>query len=48
VTPGGFELQRFLNRFPGIFLKDDGKLGPRTSEACKQIFGCYLAGDPRA
>ena len=48
VTPGGFELQRFLNRFPGIFLKDDGKLGPRTSEACKQIFGWYLAGDPRA
>lgn len=47
VTPGGSELQRFLNRFPGIFLKEDGKLGPKTSAACKQIFGRYLKGDPR-
>jgi len=48
VTPGGVDLQRFLNRFPGIFLKEDGKLGPRTSAACKRIFGSYLPGDPRA
>lgn len=47
VTPGGVELQRFLNRFPGIFLKEDGKLGAMTSNACRQIFGHYLAGDPR-
>jgi len=48
VTPGGSELQRFLNRFPGLFLKEDGRLGPRTSAACKAIFGRYLQGDPRA
>jgi lysozyme family protein len=47
VTAGGSELQRFLNRFPGIFLKEDGKLGPKSSAACKQIFGWYLKGDPR-
>ncbi|HEY0505887.1 MAG TPA: hypothetical protein VGD42_20580 [Lysobacter sp.] len=48
VTPGGAELQRFLNTFPGIFLREDGKLGKLTSEACKRIFGAYLIGDPRA
>ena len=47
VTAGGSELQRFFNRFPGIFLKEDGKLGPKSSAACKQIFGWYLSGDPR-
>ena len=47
VTPGGVDLQQFLNRFPGIYLKEDGMLGPRTSAACKRIFGRYLAGDPR-
>lgn len=39
---GGEELQTFLNRFPGIFLRVDGKLGPRTSDACHQVFGHYL------
>ena len=48
VSPGGVELQRFLNGFPGIFLREDGKLGPKTSDACRQVFGHYLAGDPRA
>ncbi|MDB5872059.1 MAG: hypothetical protein JWQ07_1501 [Ramlibacter sp.] len=48
VTPGGAELQRYLNTFPGIFLREDGKLGPRTSDAYKQVFGQYLKGDPRA
>lgn len=48
VTPGGLELQKFLNQFPGIFLKEDGKLGDRTSEANYRIFGVYLSGDPRA
>ncbi|MBE0623313.1 MAG: hypothetical protein IH606_00750 [Burkholderiales bacterium] len=47
VTPGGEALQRFLNQFPGIFLKLDGKLGKRTSDACQHIFGNYLVGDPR-
>ncbi len=48
VTPAGTELQKFLNQFPGVFLKEDGKLGRRTSEAYKRIFGRYLIGDPRA
>lgn len=47
VTPGGASLQHYLNRFPGIYLKEDGKLGPRTSDAFRRIFGRYLAGDPR-
>lgn len=48
VTPGGVELQQFLNRFPGIFLREDGRLGERTSEAYRHVFGHYLEGDPRA
>lgn len=48
VTPGGAELQKFLNQFPGIFLREDGKLGEKTSDAYRQVFGQYLAGDPRA
>ncbi|MGP1677468.1 MAG: hypothetical protein ACTS6J_09960 [Burkholderiales bacterium] len=47
VTPGGEELQRFLNQFPGIFLREDGRLGERTSDAYRRIFGQYLVGDPR-
>lgn len=48
VLPGAIELQRFLNTFPGIFLREDGKLGERSSDAFKQVFGLYLQGDPRA
>lgn len=48
VTPGGKALQAFLNSFPGIFLREDGKLGQRTSDAYRLVFGHYLAGDPRA
>lgn len=47
VQAGGVELQQFLNRFPGIFLREDGKLGDKTSDACKKVFGQFLAGDPR-
>lgn len=47
VQPGAVALQQFLNRFPGIFLREDGKLGVRSSDAYKQVFGQYLAGDPR-
>lgn len=47
VTPGGAGLQQYLNTFPGIFLREDGKLGPRTSDAFRSVFGLYLAGDPR-
>jgi len=48
VSPGGVELQQFLNQFPGIFLREDGKLGPRSSDAYRRVFGHYLVGDPRA
>jgi lysozyme family protein len=42
------ELQRALNRFPGIFVKIDGVPGERTSDAFRKVTGQYLAGDPRA
>jgi len=47
VTPGAVEFQRFLNGLPGIFLKEDGVLGKKSSAASKQVFGWYLKGDPR-
>jgi lysozyme family protein len=47
VQPGAVELQQFLNRFPGVFLREDGKLGQRSSDAHKKVFGRFLAGDPR-
>jgi lysozyme family protein len=48
VVPGALALQRFLNQFPNIYLKEDGKPGPRTSDAYRALFGTYLKGDPRA
>ncbi len=42
------QLQEALNRFPGIFVKVDGVPGKATSDACRRVFGHYLAGDPRA
>lgn len=47
VAPGGIALQHYLNQFPGIFLREDGKLGELTSAAYQQVFGHYLQGDPR-
>jgi len=41
------ELQAFLNRFPGIFVRVDGHPGLRTSEAFNKLTGHYLLGDPR-
>lgn len=41
------DLQRWLNTFPGIFVKVDGVPGDRTSEAYKKVTGAYLPGDPR-
>lgn len=41
------ELQAFLNQLPGIFLKEDGSPGKKTSAAFKEVFGFYLKGDPR-
>jgi lysozyme family protein len=40
-------LQRWLNTFPGIFVKIDGVPGKLTSEAYQKITGNYLPGDPR-
>ncbi len=44
----GAELQKFLNTFPGIYVKPDGWLGDKTSEAFKKVTGYYLMGDERA
>jgi hypothetical protein len=40
-------LQRWLNTFPGIFIKVDGVPGERTSNAYRRVTGTYLPGDPR-
>ena len=40
-------LQRWLNTFPGIFVKVDGFAGERTSNAYRRVTGHYLPGDPR-
>lgn len=41
------ELQRWLNTFPGIFVRVDGIPAEKTSNAYKIITGSYLPGDPR-
>ncbi len=41
------ELQIFLNKCPGIYLKVDGYPGSKTSEALKKVTGSYLQGDHR-
>ena len=41
------DLQRWLNTFPGIFVKIDGVPGNLTSEAYKKVTGLFLPGDPR-
>jgi lysozyme family protein len=48
VNPYGKELQAFLNKLPNIYLKEDGKLGERTSNAFREATGRYLDGDPRS
>ena len=40
-------LQRWLNGFPGIFVKVDGWAGERTSDAWRRVTGHYLPDDPR-
>jgi lysozyme family protein len=47
VLPKGQELQAFLNTFPGVELQEDGKLGPRSSDAFRRVTGHRLFGDPR-
>lgn len=41
------ELQRWLNTFPGIFVKVDGIPYEKTSDAYKLVTGRYLPNDPR-
>lgn len=41
------ELQKWLNTFPGIFVKPDGVPGNLTSSAYKKVTGVFLPGDPR-
>jgi lysozyme family protein len=41
------DLQKWLNTFPGIFVKPDGWPGRRTSDAYHKITGAFLPGDPR-
>ena len=41
------DLQRWLNTFPGIFVKVDGAPGQRTSDAYRRVTGHLLPGDPR-
>lgn len=47
ALPHAEALQNYLNTLPGIYLKSDGKLGPRSSEAFRLATGRYLAGDGR-
>jgi lysozyme family protein len=42
------EIQKALNKAPGVFIGVDGVPGKQTSDAVKKVFGHYLAGDPRA
>jgi lysozyme family protein len=44
----GMRLQRWLNTFPGIFVKVDGWPGEKTSDAYRRVTGQLLPGDPRA
>jgi lysozyme family protein len=40
-------LQRWLNTFPGVFVKVDGHAGNATSDAFQKATGSFLPGDPR-
>jgi len=47
ASPWMEKFQQFLNTLPGMFVKVDGRAGPRTSEAFFKLTGRYLPGDPR-
>jgi lysozyme family protein len=47
TSPWVVALQRILNTLPGIFIKVDGRAGPKTSKAFHRVTGRYLLGDPR-
>lgn len=46
-SAAGQTLQKFLNTLPNTYLKEDGKLGQKSSDVCKLAWGAYLPGDPR-
>lgn len=46
-SPWVEKFQQFLNILPGLFVKVDGRAGPRTSDAFFKLTGRYLPGDPR-
>jgi lysozyme family protein len=48
ARPEAERLQKFLNQFEGVYLKEDGKAGEKTSDAFRAVSGHYLHGDPRA
>jgi len=48
ASPWVEAMQRFMNSLPGVYLKVDGRAGPRTSEAFYRLAGLYLPGDPRS
>ena len=48
ILTRGEDLQRWLNTFPGIFLKVDGITGEMTSNAYRRVTGRFLPGDPRS
>jgi hypothetical protein len=39
--------QRLLNQMPGIYVREDGLAGRKTSDAYREVTGYYLNGDPR-
>ncbi len=48
ASPWVEALQCFMNSLPGIYVKVDGRAGPRTSEVFYKLAGLYLPGDPRS
>jgi len=46
-SPAVEALQRFLNTWPGLFVRVDGLAGRKTSDAFHKLFGRYLLNDPR-
>ncbi|CDI04288.1 conserved hypothetical protein [Candidatus Competibacter denitrificans Run_A_D11] len=47
LSPAVEALQRFLNTWPGLFVRVDGLAGRKTSEAFHKLCGRYLLNDPR-
>lgn len=47
VLAAAENLQRWLNTFPGVFVKVDGWPGEKTSDAWRTVTGRFLPGDPR-